>query len=421
MAKPARQIMVETRARASVSHAFWAALMYAMKLEETDAIPTAATDCATVVLYNPKFIQSLDKDVTLFVYAHELSHIANLHGVRRGHRNPVGWNIACDHAINLFLKACGLKVWDKAYQDARFAGMSPEAIYEILKQEAQERQKKRDRQKAGGGQGQPSPGGQGGGGPDGDDAGQPAPDGQDGGSDEPIVDGLPGSAFMEGGPDGVGPDMRPERMTPQQERDAAEAVRGAVARAATVARMAGRLPGELERFVNGVLNPPLPWFDILREFAIELAQDTEDWSRPNRRFTDVILPTVRGVRLGEMAVIVDTSGSCTSAELAQAGHEITVCAEQVRPSRVRVAYCDTRIAREDVFEDGEEVTLKYAGGGGTDMRVALAWAERHDPCVVVLFTDGYTPWPQVEPSYPLIVCCTTDVAVPFGTVVRMRT
>ena len=40
--------------------------------------------------------------------------------------------------------------------------------------------------------------------------------------------------------------------------------------------------------------------------------------------------------------------------------------------------------------------------------------------VVVLLTDGYTPWPDCEPPYPLIVCCTTDADVPVGQVVRMH-
>ena len=37
---------------------------------------------------------------------------------------------------------------------------------------------------------------------------------------------------------------------------------------------------------------------------------------------------------------------------------------------------------------------------------------RHD-------VEGYTPWPDVEPDYPLIVCCTTNADVPVGLDVRI--
>ena len=36
-----------------------------------------------------------------------------------------------------------------------------------------------------------------------------------------------------------------------------------------------------------------------------------------------------------------------------------------------------------------------------------------------MFTDGYTPWPDIEPEYPLIVCCTTDTEVPIGMDIRI--
>ena len=65
------------------------------------------------------------------------------------------------------------------------------------------------------------------------------------------------------------------------------------------------------------------------------------------------------------------------------------------------------------------IKLEPKGGGGTDMRVPLKYAEQFDPKVVVLFTDGYTPWPKEEPPYPLIVCCTTNVEVPVGQVIRI--
>jgi predicted metal-dependent peptidase len=118
-------------------------------------------------------------------------------------------------------------------------------------------------------------------------------------------------------------------------------------------------------------------------------------------------------------LIGDTSGSIGNDELVKYMSEAAAIAEEVRPEHIRIMWADTRVAGEQVFEEGEPITPKPMGGGGTDMRVPLREAEQYEPEVVVLFTDGYTPWPDGEPPFPLIVCCTTETEVPIGIDVRI--
>ncbi|HQF37271.1 MAG TPA: hypothetical protein PLL26_06580 [Candidatus Dojkabacteria bacterium] len=40
----------------------------------------------------------------IFILCHELLHILNKHGIRRGDRDFATWNVACDHVIEVFLK-----------------------------------------------------------------------------------------------------------------------------------------------------------------------------------------------------------------------------------------------------------------------------------------------------------------------------
>lgn len=40
----------------------------------------------------------------IFILCHELLHILNKHGLRRGDRDFAKWNIACDHVVEVFLK-----------------------------------------------------------------------------------------------------------------------------------------------------------------------------------------------------------------------------------------------------------------------------------------------------------------------------
>jgi predicted metal-dependent peptidase len=70
----------------------------------------------------------------------------------------------------------------------------------------------------------------------------------------------------------------------------------------------------------------------------------------------------------------------------------------VRGNRVTVLACDADVHAVSRVTSADQVEL--GGGGGTDMRVgiAAALARRDRPDVVVVLTDGMTPWPDREPS-----------------------
>lgn len=61
--------------------------------------PTMQTN-GRVMNYNPKFVERLSLSATKCIVLHEVAHVINQHHLRRGNRNPKGWNIACDLAIN---------------------------------------------------------------------------------------------------------------------------------------------------------------------------------------------------------------------------------------------------------------------------------------------------------------------------------
>ena len=61
--------------------------------------------------------------------------------------------------------------------------------------------------------------------------------------------------------------------------------------------------------------------------------------------------------------------------------------------------------------DVSEIKSILKGGGGTDMGVGIMQAMESKPDVIIVITDGLTPWPA-NPGVPVIVCLFEDRDVP---------
>lgn len=359
----------KAKSRMLLRHAFFASLVLCTPTIANESVPTAATDMKKII-YNPKFIEGLDREVQLFVLAHEVMHIALKHGLRNLGRDPELWNIACDFAINIILRDSGFKIWDKCCIDqfnghpVKFEGMSAEQIYPELLKFAQQK---------------------------------------------------PANGAGKNEQGGLSGDLRPAGDLSTEERGKLEReINQMVAQAATAAKMAGHIKGSLAHLVDGILQPPLTWKDLLREYCTKVTPEDESWSHRNRRFQHTYLPGRRSEAMGELVIIGDTSGSLIGSDIfAQIGAEIAEIREQVKPDCVRVVWADDdECSLEEVFEPNDEVVLHPKGGGGTDMRKPIRFVERYEPIVCVLVTDGYTPWPEDQTPFPLIVLCNTDAPVP---------
>jgi len=370
------------KGRMALKHPFFATPVLSTPLVKSKHIPTAATD-SVKIYWNEDWFEGLSVDNYQFVLAHEVLHILFKHKLRQGTRNAKLWNIACDFKINAILTKAecgkmptGIKsgYFDKS---GRFDGLSEEQIYDIIKKEDEEKR---------GGKGQP---------------------GDSFGSDD---DDMAGDIL----------DL-PEDITPDQVETLKRQIDQKLAQAANLARLAGKLPGEIEKIIDEILNPKVRWEDLLRDYMTRIAHDDESWQRRNRRFWNVYMPARYNTRMAGMTIIGDTSGSIGPDDYAQIATNIKAIIEDVNPEFIRVMWADTRTASVQMMEPGDfrgPSSLKPKGGGGTDMRVPLKDAEEYDPPVVVLITDGYTPWPDSEPPFPLIVVCTTNADCPVGEVVR---
>ncbi len=78
-----------------------------VRIEETNKIESIqmASLPDLIIYYNPIWFEALPKMQQIGVVLHELLHVILLHQYRRGNRQIIPWNVACDMAVNEMLPA----------------------------------------------------------------------------------------------------------------------------------------------------------------------------------------------------------------------------------------------------------------------------------------------------------------------------
>ena len=103
MRTPQEEKITTARVSLLLKKPFFGNMATRLKLIEKPEIKTAATD-GRHLWYAPEFIDRLDVKQVEFLLAHEVLHVAFEHMLRRGDRDPSGWNVAADYAINQILE-----------------------------------------------------------------------------------------------------------------------------------------------------------------------------------------------------------------------------------------------------------------------------------------------------------------------------
>jgi len=169
----------------------------------------------------------------------------------------------------------------------------------------------------------------------------------------------------------------------------------------------GTVPAGWRRWASHEAEPSQDWRRLLGgalRAGLAAASGAIDYSyrRPGRRTQSlggaVVLPGLRRP-VPEVAVVVDTSGSVSDGDLALTLAEIAgiTRAVGIAGHRVAVYSCDAAVHTAQRVCSTEQLVL--VGGGGTDLRAGFRKAveEARPPDVLVVLTDGCTPWPSSAP------------------------
>ena len=169
----------------------------------------------------------------------------------------------------------------------------------------------------------------------------------------------------------------------------------------------GRLSAGWQRWAEDQLEPKVDWRRVLAaeiRKGLTTVSGRVDYTyrRPSRRASamrDVIMPALERP-VPEVVVLCDTSGSMDEELLAQVLAEVDGLLRGVGLARNRLRVLSVDAAVHTVQRVANARSLQLVGGGGTDMGAGIETAARlrPRPSVIVVLTDGLTPWPAKPPK-----------------------
>ncbi|MGN6330531.1 MAG: vWA domain-containing protein [Motilibacteraceae bacterium] len=168
----------------------------------------------------------------------------------------------------------------------------------------------------------------------------------------------------------------------------------------------GSVPRGMFRWAESLLDPRVDWraelrATLSRAFAPRLGLQDYSYDRPSSRSPSpwVVLPGMVEKPPPAAAWVQDTSGSMDQDDLRASLAEAKGVLRRVSRGgrRLQVIACDSSPAEAQTISSVGDIVL--VGGGGTDMRAGLRAAAGLRPRVdvVVVATDGETPWPDRPP------------------------
>ena len=317
------------------SCAFYAHILFSMKFKWDEEVSTAYTNGLTLG-YNPDFFEAGTPGQRVFVLVHECDHVARMHVIRGKGFDLDIYNQAADHVINLTLKKAGFELYDWVLCDHRFQDMATEEVYNVLFEENKQ-----------------------------------CP--------------LPPNKMPDLG------DI-PDEETQKTLQEIQDVVIEAVMQSKISNDKPGTVPGEVELFLDTLLNPKLPWQVILIRYMKKKAKTGYNWSKPNRRYLpqDIYLPA-RWSNNGliDFQAWTDISGSETDEDFQRYVSELHGIIKQFKPGKITLGQFDTCITQIDEVRSVEDLAkVKFHGRGGTVISDVLNHIEATKPKLALIFTDG---------------------------------
>lgn len=374
----AREIVQLARIALRKSHPYLSTAIFSLSLRESEEISTMGVDKFWRLYYNPKFVESLKFEEVTAVLYHEILHLLRKHH-KRAENLPYDFlaiNIAEDAEINDDIRREGMKLPGECIYPETISCQENDIFENYLKNaekyvnERQELQNSFTNLPFGGGSGS----------------------------------------------DG--------RIKPWEDKEPRDSTEGKLDEEAVLRKTAsdikaesaknpGSVPGHLKDFADSIIpDNKIKPEKLLKRYlsqVTELSRFGEDsltYARLHRKqgqYENVRIPAGVSGKLN-VSVILDTSGSMTDV-INQALGIVFNFAKSENLS-VKVFSIDTEVRN---IANGESLTKSkikniVVGGGGTILTPAIIEAQKLNPSVIVVITDGFVEWENQKP-------CKADVII----------
>jgi predicted metal-dependent peptidase len=336
------------------------ALYIQFKEDKKGEIPDWAgmgIDAKGNLIYKPMYVKGLADKELQGVFLHETLHLAFLHLIRVGTKNPELWNIVTDIAVNQIIKDSGytlpkntllsnhkneITLCNQVVKDCN--KKSAEMIYDELKTNQQLM----------------------------DMVKQMAQKGFD--------------VHMESD----------EGQTPQETEELSKEWSDRLREALAISKMRGDLPEGMERFVEDLHKEKINWRELLQRYIVNSLPYDFTFAKPHKKSiaTGFYMPSVLKEKL-DISVLIDVSGSVGQEELTDFLSEIVGIANAFKDRiSMRILTHECEILDDYYVDDanmGNILELKIKGGGGTSFNPSLDYINEKHPetKLLVWLTDGY--------------------------------
>lgn len=351
-----------------LKHPFLGYALQHYEISLRDDIQTAATDGISI-FFSRSYLDTLSFHETIFVLLHELLHIVLNHIYRKGKRDHLKFNVACDIVINDMIKHYGFDegnikpIFGKAFQVNGLV-QSAEVIYDKLPKLI----------------------------------------------DVTILDS--------------------HILWDDENKEATIKIKSIIDKAEKEGYSLG-LGHRIEREIKTIKSKPVKTLKDVLEPILEAYVKDYTYDRTDRRFSDVLLPDYYDSYqvLKNIWFLVDVSGSMDKNDISAIYGNLLYLIKSYDEIKADVSFFSTEVTKPISFHNVE--TLKHAfnhiqSTGGTDFRCIFEALEIHykydKPIALVIITDGYGNFPEKKKHPVKVIWGITSEhdKAPFGETIYIK-